>query len=148
MLFAAAFLLIAAAAALVIYIRPSDLPEGPPPDPAAHLEGRKTTIYENLRDLGFEFRLGKLSEADYQKTKTGLQNELARVMAEIDRLRGATDALRAMAAKPAGGPGAVAGKTVKEVKAAKPACPKCGATFDKPMKFCGECGAAMGEVRG
>jgi predicted amidophosphoribosyltransferase len=88
-----------------------------------------------------------------------LQNELARVMAEIDRLRGATDALRAMAAKPtdalramaakpAGGPGAVAGKTVKEVKAAKPACPKCGATFDKPMKFCGECGAAMGEVRG
>ena len=30
------------------------------------------------------FALGKLSDADYQKTKVDLQRELARVLAEID----------------------------------------------------------------
>jgi rRNA maturation endonuclease Nob1 len=31
--------------------------------------------------------------------------------------------------------------TPKAVK--KNACPSCGATFDKPLKFCGECGKPM-----
>jgi hypothetical protein len=32
--------------------------------------------------------VGKLSDADYQQTKLGLQKELAAVLAEIDRLKG------------------------------------------------------------
>ena len=55
-----------------------------PRSPTAHLEERKSQIYENLRDLQFEYRLGKLSDADYQKTKVDLQRELAKVLAEID----------------------------------------------------------------
>jgi rRNA maturation endonuclease Nob1 len=38
-------------------------------------------------------------------------------------------------------------KPVVVVPAASPkknACPSCGATFDKPLKFCGECGKPMG----
>jgi len=122
----APFVVFAGVMILILRIRPSDVPPPPPPDPAAHLEERKLVIYENLRDLNFEFRLGKLSDADYEKTKTGLQTELAHVLSEIDRLAGA---------KPAATPA----KAAPDPKT----CPKCGARFDKMMKFCGECGEAM-----
>ena len=122
----APFVVFAGVMILILRVRPSDVPPPPPPDPAAHLEERKLVIYENLRDLNFEFRLGKLSDADYDKTKTGLQTELALVLAEIDRLAGPKPVQAA--AQPARDP-----KT----------CPKCGARFDKLMKFCGECGEAM-----
>ena len=72
-------------------IRGSDIPEPAPVSPTAHLEERKAQIYENLRDLQFEFRVGKLSDADYQKTKLDLQRELAEVLAEIDALKPACD---------------------------------------------------------
>jgi len=45
----------------------------------------RPSIYENLRDLQFEYRLGKMSDDDYQRSKTDLQKELARVMAEVEK---------------------------------------------------------------
>src|SRR3954454_22503788 len=68
-------------------VRPKDLPEPEPVSPFQHLDERKAAIYENLRDLQFEYRVGKLSDADYQQTKRDLQKELASVMAEVDRLK-------------------------------------------------------------
>jgi hypothetical protein len=47
---------------------------------------QRDTIYDNLRDLRFEFRSGKYSEGDYEAMKTGLENEAAMVVAEIDRV--------------------------------------------------------------
>lgn len=133
MIVAVSVLLIAGVLALVLFVRSSDLPAEPPASPVQHLEERKAAIYENLRDLNFEFRLGKLSEADYTKTKVGLQTELAKVMAEIDRiLKLAPAAVAVAAAAPAAQP-----------KPEPLACPHCGAKFDKPMKFCGECGKSM-----
>jgi len=139
-------------------IRESDLPEPLPVSPLQHLEDRKAAIYENLRDLQFEYRVGKLSDADYQATKLALQKELAAVLAEIEqtaaRLGIATRrSAAAPAAKPvmAGAPAAVAPQA--SAPKSKPAtashaaagfeCPHCGATFDQPLKFCGECGKAM-----
>jgi hypothetical protein len=49
---------------------------------------RRDTIYENLRDLRFEFRAGKFSEKDYEEIKQSLEIEAARVVAEMDRLTG------------------------------------------------------------
>ena len=95
-----------------------------------HLEERKAQIYENLRDLQFEFRLGKLSDTDYQKTKLDLQRELAKVLAEIDAVEPAAPA------KPAKAPAA-------KVRPDGKTCPHCNAKFDQPMRFCGECGKAM-----
>ena len=76
-----------AALGLIFFVRQKDLPQPAGVAPWKHLEGRKASIYENLRDLQFEYRLGKLSDADYQQTKTDLQAELATVLAEIDRLK-------------------------------------------------------------
>src|SRR5216684_1585732 len=71
-----------------LLVRGRDIPEAPPVSPVQHLEERKAQIYENLRDLQFEYRVGKLSDADYQKTKLGLQRELAKVLAEIESIVG------------------------------------------------------------
>jgi hypothetical protein len=47
---------------------------------------RRDTIYDNLRDLRFEFRSGKYSEGDYNAMKTSLENEAALVLAEIEQV--------------------------------------------------------------
>jgi hypothetical protein len=130
MFLVASFVLFAGVLALVLWIRPADVAEAGAASPALPLEQRKSAIYENLRDLAFEYRLGKLSDADYEKTKLGLQEELAKVMAALDAL------------------GGVAPEPVKKPAPAAQAapalvCPHCGAKFDKAMKFCGECGKAM-----
>src|ERR1017187_5075857 len=71
----------------ILTVRAKDLPEPEPVSPFQHLDERKVAIYENLRDLQFEYRVGKLSDQDYQQTKKDLQRELAGVMAEVDRLK-------------------------------------------------------------
>ena len=122
----------------VLGVRPKDLPEPEPVSPFQHLDERKAAIYENLRDLQFEFRVGKLSDLDYQQTKRDLQKELAAVMAEVDRLK---EELKI---------GSVASVPVKPKPAKKEhdsfTCPHCKAHFEKELKFCGECGKPMKAV--
>jgi membrane protease subunit (stomatin/prohibitin family) len=117
------------------------------------LEDRKAVIYENLRDLQFEYRVGKLSDADYQQTKLTLQKELAGVMAEIDRITQpgfANTVPKKIAPDKHKAASSSASVTTATSAASVPAsspintCPHCGAKFPNPMKFCGECGKAMG----
>ena len=51
-----------------------------------YLLERKEVIYENLRDLSFEFQAGKYPEADYMQQRVGLEDEAALVIAEIEAL--------------------------------------------------------------
>ncbi len=104
MLFVAALLVIGVLV-FTLSVRPKDLPEPEPVSPVKHLEERKATIYENLRDLQFEYRVGKLSEHDYARTKTDLQRQLAAVLAEIDKVQGvvAQAAVVGQASTPAAG---------------------------------------------
>ena len=135
MIISIASVLAVAVIAFILVVRPKDLPPPELEDPFTHLDERKAAIYENLRDLQFEFRVGKLSEADYQKTKQDLQGELARVLAEVDRVRAglAAPPLRPKA------PSVEPAKT----KSTGLVCPSCGAKFEKELKFCGECGKPM-----
>jgi hypothetical protein len=87
MLIAAAILVTAAAVLLTLNIREKDLPPPEPVSPFQHLDERKARIYENLRDLQFELRLGKMSDEDYAKSKEALQAELAQVLAEVETLK-------------------------------------------------------------
>ncbi len=136
-----ASVLAVAVIAFILVVRPKDLPPPEPDDPFAHLDERKTAIYENLRDLQFEYRVGKLSDIDYQKTKKDLQTELATVMAEVDRVRaGLTSPTPAKLKAPATEP--------VKVKSTGLVCPWCGAKFEKELKFCGECGKPMKAAKG
>src|SRR3954451_14399953 len=121
MFLAAAAALILIALALTFFVRPQPLTESAGASPWRHLEGRKASIYENLRDLQFEFRLGKLSDDDYQRTKIELQAELAGLLAEIDQLRAATPRTAPLA------------KTKLQPGASANVCPHCNARFDKAL---------------
>jgi hypothetical protein len=48
---------------------------------------RKEQLYENLRDLNFEFRAGKYPEEDFLSQRAQLENETAQLMAEIALLQ-------------------------------------------------------------
>ena len=138
MIIAVAALLAVAVLVFIVGVREKDLPEPEPVSPFQHLDERKAAIYENLRDLQFEYRLGKMSDADYQATKADLQKELAVVLADIDRLK--TELLKS---------GTIPPPKQKAAAAAAPATPErvkcghCGAEFTQRLKFCGECGKPL-----
>ena len=50
------------------------------------LRERKEAVYENLRDLNFEYRAGKYPEEDYVAQRAGMENEAAQIVAEIEFL--------------------------------------------------------------
>jgi len=52
-----------------------------------YLLERKEQLYENLRDLNFEFRAGKYPEEDFQVQRALLENETATLLAEIEHLQ-------------------------------------------------------------
>ena len=99
----------------VFFVREKDIPPVEAVSELVHLNERKRAIHESLRDLQFDFRTAKLSDADYQAGKLSLQRELGNVLVRI------RDAERS--------PQAV--------------CASCGEVFSVPMKFCGSCGKAM-----
>ena len=113
-----------------LFVRAKDIPPPDPVSPTQHLDERKAAIYENLRDLQFEYRVGKLSDADYQQTKLALQKELAVVLAGIEQITKTAPPKPAQATRPA-------------PKKAEFICPHCGKQFSTAMKFCGECGKEM-----
>jgi hypothetical protein len=79
-------LLVFAATLLYIFYLPGKLYLGPAKTRASYLRERKDAVYENLRDLNFEYSAGKIPDADYQTMKASLQDEAATLLAEISRL--------------------------------------------------------------
>ena len=119
--------LIAAAVGFTLFVRAEDIPQPEPESPYRHLDERKARVYDNLRDLQFEYRLGKLSDEDYQSAKLVLQKELGKVVADTEELKAKLGVMIPAA----------------RVAADPLVCPHCRAKMPKPMKFCGECGKEM-----
>ena len=78
------FLLVASL--LYVFYMPGKLFLGPEKTRAGYLRERKDAVYENLRDLNFEYKAGKVPDGDYQSLKSSLQDEAATILAEIARL--------------------------------------------------------------
>jgi hypothetical protein len=75
-----------AALLFIFYIQPDASDLAPHRSKLDQLMERRDTIYDNLRDLRFEFRSGKYSEGDFNAMKTSLENEAALVLTEIDQV--------------------------------------------------------------
>ena len=135
-----AAVVILGAFAFTLFIRQKDVREPLPISPVQHLEDRKRAVYDNLRDLQFEFRLGKLSDEDYQQTKLALHRELAGVLADIEET---LKNLGLSSSQPAP-PKASLGRLARS-KSNGAICPHCGARFAQALRFCGECGKSMHE---
>jgi hypothetical protein len=84
----------------IFYIQPDASDLAPHRSKLDQLLERRDTIYDNLRDLRFEFRSGKYAENDYEAMKTTLENDAALTLAEIDQIT-ESQVRRPRAAKPA-----------------------------------------------
>lgn len=72
---------------LYVYIFTPSTPEsGEEKTRLGYLYERKEQIYENLRDLNFEYKAGKLGENDFTSMRESMEQEAATVLAEIDQL--------------------------------------------------------------
>jgi hypothetical protein len=71
---------------IYIFLPSRDLETGTDKTRLAYLYERKEVVYDNLRDLNFEFKAGKFTQADYDGMRLGMEAEAARLLAEIDRL--------------------------------------------------------------
>ncbi|HTQ61326.1 MAG TPA: hypothetical protein VMI32_13950 [Candidatus Solibacter sp.] len=70
----------------IFYIQPDASDLAPHRSKLDQLLERRDTLYDNLRDLRFEFRSGKYAENDYEAMKISLETEAAKVLAEIDEI--------------------------------------------------------------
>ncbi|SRR5579871_1488910 len=111
------------ALAFVLFVEP-EVAAGPVVDEQLMpLLRKKDVLYENLRDLLFEFRMGKLSEADYAESKRSAQAELVPLMSAIDELN--------------------AKKIREEITPPAGWCARCAHTNPDSNAFCGNCGAPL-----
>lgn len=87
-----------------------------------YLEEKRAVLYENLRDLHLEYRMGKLSDSDYQQMKSRYQEELAALLRDLEE--------EPEPAPPTAAP--VPGR-----------CQRCGKDNPVQNRFCGACGAEL-----
>jgi hypothetical protein len=102
------------------------------------LKRRRLVVYDNLKDLEFEFQSGKIAREDYEALRTNYLGEAAGLMAatqEAEQLK-QDDAVveREIAARRA---------LRKSQPKIEYKCQACGYENPLPVKFCGECGARL-----
>lgn len=76
-----------AAVFFYIFYPATEVASGADKSRVAFLNERKDQVYENLRDLNFEYKAGKYPEADYAVMRASLEDEAAAILAEIERLQ-------------------------------------------------------------
>ena len=138
------------ATALVVYVVSPLLATAAPGDstlpvditPLADLKRRRMVIYENLQDLDFEFKAGKVSEADHQTMRRNYLSEAAQLMLASQEREQMTDHEAFVEQE-------VALRRARQKAPISQAyvCPKCGFENPLPVKFCGECGAKITSKR-
>ena len=104
------------------------------------LLNRKAVVYNNIKDLEFEFKLGRLSDADFRRLEAGYKAEAALILQKLDQLGVEKNvdelierdvaARRSKLSSPA-----PAARTLDVMR-----CPSCGSTAIPGKKFCADCG--------
>src|ERR1700690_1065883 len=95
--------LFAAALFVNVFDEPGDVDAGEEKTRHMYLVERKEATYENLRDLNFEFKAGKLSEQDYAIQRAALEDEAAAILAELETIEKTRAVVRKAARRPSGG---------------------------------------------
>ncbi len=105
---------------------------------------RKSVIYTNLRDLEFEFKLGRLGDDDFERLQAGYKSDAALVLKRLDAL-GAQDNLdekieqtiQTRRSK-------LFGSSKKKAASGEGAtCPACDSPVIPGKKFCADCGQQL-----
>ena len=88
MIIAAGCILLTAGLLAYVFILPPEVESGEEKTRASYLRERKEQVYENLRDLNFEHKAGKLPDADYRPMRAAMEEEAAAILAELETLEG------------------------------------------------------------
>ncbi|MGD0694836.1 MAG: zinc ribbon domain-containing protein [Terriglobia bacterium] len=106
------------------------------------LKRRRLVVYENIQDLDFEYKAGKIAKDDYDSLRAEYQAEAARLMAD-------SKAAETLTAEESLIEREVAARRARRKK--EPVedytCAECGFENPVPVKFCGECGAKISGKR-
>ena len=110
--------------------------------PAGDLKRRRMVVYENLRDLEFEYRARKIATKDYESLRESYKAEAARLMVASQELEHGTAEDRFIERE-------VAARRALMRQKVSPAylCKQCGFENPVPVKFCGECGAPLSRTQ-
>jgi hypothetical protein len=71
---------------IYIFMPSGELDTGADKTRLAYLYERKDVVYDNLRDLNFEFKSGKFTQEDYDSMRGSIEAEAARILDEIEKL--------------------------------------------------------------
>jgi len=96
---------------------------------AQELEARKAELYAAIRDLDFDYRMGKLTKEDYETLRDQYKTEAIGMMKQIDQAT-------------FGKPRRVE-KTAAPPDAAARFCHHCGRPINTADRFCSGCGGKV-----
>jgi hypothetical protein len=106
--------------------------------PLADLKRRRLVVYENLKDLEFEYQAGKIAAEDYRSLRENYLGEAAALMAASQDAEQLSETHAVIEREIA------ARRAFRKIRQPKDyVCPQCGFENPLPVKFCGECGARI-----
>jgi len=106
------------------------------------LLNRKAVVYTNLKDLEFEYRMGRLSDADFKRLEAGYKVEAANILQKLDQL-GVEKNIDVTIERDVAAHKARLFPKEEAPQQASVTCPSCGAAIIPGKKFCADCGLRL-----
>jgi len=104
------------------------------------LLNRKAIVYSNLKDLEFEYKMGRLADVDFRRLEAGLKSEAAVILQKLDQL-GVESNLDDTIEKEIANRKEKLQPSRASTRTPQPGrCPSCGAELIRGKKFCSDCG--------
>jgi hypothetical protein len=125
-----------------LFREPKDTPVVDLPDETEldRLFDRKAVIYRNIKDLDFEYAMGRLSDADHQQLQADYKNDAALLLQKLGQL-GASEELDNAIEKDISARKAALINPNADRKTFR--CPSCGAETALGKKYCADCGKRL-----
>lgn len=120
-------------AVLAFVVEPLIRPDGSPLDGATsqseELFRRRDRVYAELRELEFDYRVGKVTAEDYADGRQQLEIEAARILQAIDvEIKAIDEGIE---------------REVRRLRENLRSCPSCGAAIAPSARFCAACGEPL-----
>ena len=107
-----------------------------------HLLNQKAAVYDNLKDLEFEYKMGRLADPDFQQLRAAYKDEAVEILKSLDQLKIYKNLDAEIEKEISLRRSALFGSKLKNGNG--PArCPACGAKTPSGKKFCADCGARL-----
>jgi hypothetical protein len=103
------------------------------------LRNLKAVVDGNLNDLEFEYKMGRLSDADFQQLGAAYENDAASILQRMDQIDASENLDESIEKDIALRKSKLYGAGAKEARDSS-SCPSCGAQIIPGKKFCADCG--------